>query len=168
MIQSSGVALENYRDWSKNWKDTVSAEYNGLPEQLATLECGKHHKLWNEEELSSSWKDVLAHYERPGLPSHQHLAITKTFKAQDNRSKFLSRLTMALFGGAALIAPMLIMTLHPTQLTTLLTTSVFVFVVAGVLAWLMEDAAGKDIVGATAAYAAVLVVFVGTGGGSSG
>lgn len=134
MIQFIGLALQNYRDWSKNWKDTVSAEYNGLPEQLATLECGKYHKLWSEEELSSAWKDVVSRYERPGLPSHQHLAITKGFKDQDDRNKFISRLIMALFGGAALIAPMLIMTLHQTQLTTLLTTSVFVFVVAGVLA----------------------------------
>jgi hypothetical protein len=37
--------------------------------------------------------------------------------------------------------------------------------VAVILAWVMDDAGNKDIVGATAAYAAVLVVFVGTGSG---
>lgn len=37
---------------------------------------------------------------------------------------------------------------------------------AVLLAILMDDAAPKDIIGATAAYAAVLVVFVGTSGGS--
>ena len=62
-------------------------------------------------------------------------------------------------GGAALIAPMLIMTLHQTKLTSLLTTSLFVVAVAVALACWMED--GTSIVGATAAYAAVLVVFVG-------
>ncbi|PSN58618.1 hypothetical protein BS50DRAFT_595289 [Corynespora cassiicola Philippines] len=77
---------------------------------------------------------------------------------------FLSRLKMALFGGIALIAPMLIMKLHPTELTGLLTTSLFVLAVGVILAWCMKDADKKDILGATAAYAAVLVVFVGTSG----
>ena len=72
---------------------------------------------------------------------------------------------MALFGGLALIVPMIIMTLHPTNLTNLLTTSLFVLGVAIALVYLMTDAASKDIIGATAAYAAVLVVFVGTNSG---
>ena len=43
---------------------------------------------------------------------------------------FIPGLTMPLFGGFALIVPMLIMDLHPTKLTTLLTTSVFIVAVA--------------------------------------
>lgn len=77
---------------------------------------------------------------------------------------FISRFKMALFGGNALVAPMLIMSLHPTKLTQLLTTSFFVLVVGIILAWYMNDADKKDILGATAAYAAVLVVFVGSSG----
>ena len=76
--------------------------------------------------------------------------------------EFLSRLRMALFGGVSLIAPMLIMRLHPTLLTELVTTSVFIFAVGVVLAWYMKDAQKRDILAATATYAAVLVVFVGT------
>jgi len=78
------------------------------------------------------------------------------------RSLFLSRLSFALFGGLALIAPMLIMTLHQTKLTVFLTTSIFGVAVALVLALFMEGTQNKDIVAATAAYAAVLVVFIGT------
>lgn len=78
---------------------------------------------------------------------------------------FYTRLIMAIFGGLALVAPMLIMTLHPTRLTLLLTTSSFVFTVGVVLAWSMDTAEPKDIIGATAAYAAVLVIFVGSGWG---
>lgn len=74
---------------------------------------------------------------------------------------FTSRLTMALFSGFSLIVPMLIMYLHPTKLTNLLTTSVFVTTVAVCFA-AATDWEAKDIMGATAAYAAVLVVFVGT------
>jgi len=75
---------------------------------------------------------------------------------------FLSRLIMAVFGAFTLLAPMLIMTLHPTKLTVLLTTTLFVLVVAGILAAVMKTAEDKDIIAATAAYAAVLVVFVGS------
>ena len=56
---------------------------------------------------------------------------------------------------------MLIMSLHPTKLTQLLTASLFVVSIALILAWLMDDAERKDVIVATAAYAAVLVVFVG-------
>ena len=82
--------------------------------------------------------------------------------AQQSAKEFGSRLRMALFGGLSLIAPMLIMRLHPTLLTELITTSVFIFVVGVILAWYMKDAQKRDILAATASYAAVLVVFVGT------
>jgi hypothetical protein len=83
----------------------------------------------------------------------------------------------ALFGSLALTMPILIVTLHPTQLTASLATSIFVLVVAMLLASLMDSAESKDVVTATAGvcdevpmlrraneqqqYAAVLVVFVG-------
>lgn len=71
---------------------------------------------------------------------------------------------MAVGGGLALIAPMLIMTLHPTKLTRLLTSSCFVIVVAMTLAVVMDTAEPRDIIASTATYAAVLVVFVGVAG----
>ena len=95
----------------------------------------------------------------------------------------LFQIIVAITVGAALIAPMLIMVLHPSRNTSLITTCVFVFFFASGLAilnplvyltgkWLnplgikSDMLSGsmlqlKDIVGATAAYAAVLVVFVG-------
>ena len=85
-------------------------------------------------------------------------------KWMTKKDTFFARLPLALAGGFALIAPMLIMTLHKSKLTSLLTTTVFVLAVAVALSWFMKDASPKDIIGATAAYAAVLVVFVGTGG----
>jgi hypothetical protein len=78
------------------------------------------------------------------------------------------RIIMAMFGGVALIGPMLIMTLHQSKNTSLITVSVATFIFALILAVGATDSTGKDVLGATAAYAAVLVVFVGTssGGGS--
>jgi len=69
---------------------------------------------------------------------------------------------MALFGSLALVAPMLIMNLQATRLTSLLTTSISVFAVAIALAWYTKEAESKGVIGGTATYAAVLVVFVGT------
>lgn len=92
-------------------------------------------------------------------------AGVRTEEKSKARLSFLGRLAMAIFGGAALVVPMLIMSLRPSKLTGLLTTSLFVVGVAVALAWFMKDAAPKDILTATAAYAAVLVVFVGTDGG---
>jgi hypothetical protein len=94
------------------------------------------------------------------------------------------QLIFAMAVGAALITPMLIMVLHPSRNTSLITTCVFVFAFAcamviynnvvlivdyglrrigmvgeGLVTLALQP---KDIMGATAAYAAVLVVFVGT------
>jgi hypothetical protein len=73
------------------------------------------------------------------------------------------RLITALASGAALIAPMLIMVLHATVLTRILTTCIFTAAAALVLAFFMKDSSPNDIAGATAAYAAVLIVFIGAG-----
>jgi hypothetical protein len=85
--------------------------------------------------------------------------------ASDDKASFPVRHSQS--GGLSLIVPMLIMTLHQTRLTTLLTSSLCIFAVAATLAAAMDTAEPKDIVAATAAYAAVLVVFVGTGGGTT-
>lgn len=75
--------------------------------------------------------------------------------------RFVRRLLTALLGGLALIGPMLIMRLHPTLLTQLLTASLFILAFGCVLAWFLENTDETYIASASAAYAAVLVVFVG-------
>ena len=66
---------------------------------------------------------------------------------------------MALFGGLVLILPMLIMVLHPRKTKSLITSSIFTMAFALVQAFWAD--AKTDLVLSTAAYAAVLVVFVG-------
>ncbi|KAH9212884.1 hypothetical protein DL95DRAFT_507848 [Leptodontidium sp. 2 PMI_412] len=129
----------------------------------AVLECVEHHDPSGRsgQTMSALGQDFYPAYSR--LLSS---VISREKVLADKRrtwDAFLSRLYMALFGGWALTAPMLIMTLHQSKITSLVTTSVFVIAVAVALAWFMKDAQAKDIIGATAAYAAVLVVFVGTG-----
>jgi hypothetical protein len=66
---------------------------------------------------------------------------------------------MATFGALALLTPMLIMAIHPTLKKSLITSNVAVFVVAVILAW-RSSGKPNDVLTTTAAYAAVLVVFV--------
>lgn len=79
-----------------------------------------------------------------------------------SKHAFTSRLIMALFGGIALIIPTVIMAKNEGINISLIVTSVFVFIFALILAFGATDSTGKDVLGMTAAYTAVLVVFVGT------
>lgn len=105
--------------------------------------------------------------DKPGNPEKVGFEET-LFKRRRLQEAFLSRLKMATFGALAFLVPMLIMVLHPTKLTVLLTTVVCVLFVAVALAASMQNADNKDILAATAAYTAVLVVFIGSSNTTSG
>lgn len=85
-----------------------------------------------------------------------------------NRKKmvelYTKKVAMAMIGGSFLIAPMLVMVLHPGLVTSLVTTSACVFGFGLVMSIFLD--APFEVLSSTAAYAAVLVVFIGTGGGS--
>lgn len=75
---------------------------------------------------------------------------------------------VGMFGGLMLLVPMTIMVLIPGVLTSLLTTTLFVYLITLILAIVLSygrkghRAQVKDMFAAVAAYTAVLVVFVGT------
>lgn len=72
------------------------------------------------------------------------------------------RLWMGVCGGLALIAPMLIMVLHNDEITSLVTTSVATMLFSLTLAYFGDNLKGQEVLACVAAYAAVLVVFMGT------
>ncbi|KAB8290705.1 hypothetical protein EYC80_008345 [Monilinia laxa] len=80
----------------------------------------------------------------------------------ERRKGFFDRLGMGIFSEIALVAPMLLMVLHHDLNTSITTASVATILFVLLLAIGGEGLAGKDVLAATAAYAAVLVVFVGT------
>lgn len=100
------------------------------------------------------------------------LALTQStsglskYKKSKDQKMLWQRFFMALGGGLALVGPMLIMVRNPSEGVAIITTSCCVLGVAVILALFMNDSHPKDVVACTAAYAAVLVVFVGAGGGS--
>lgn len=71
---------------------------------------------------------------------------------------------VAFAGGLSLIVPMLIMRIGENLTKSLVTTSVAVVLFAGITSLILR-ANNTETVAATATYAAVLVVFVGTSGG---
>lgn len=78
--------------------------------------------------------------------------------------QYTRKVAMAMIGGSFLIAPMLIMVLYPGLVTSLVTTSACVFGFGLVMSIFLD--APFEVLSGTAAYAAVLVVFIGTGGGT--
>lgn len=72
---------------------------------------------------------------------------------------FKDRVLLAAVGGAFLVGPMWLMVLQSGLYTTLITTTVSVAGFGILMAYFLEE--GKDVLGSTAAYATVLVVFVG-------
>jgi hypothetical protein len=74
---------------------------------------------------------------------------------------WIARFIIAFIGGAALLVPMIIMIFDPSRTKSVITTSVSVLLFAAFLA-LGINASNQDTLAATATYAAVLVVFVGT------
>jgi hypothetical protein len=87
-------------------------------------------------------------------------------KSPSGISGFVDRAALFLIGifsGASLIGPMIIMSLDKSLNKSLITTSVAVTLFAAFIS-LVIKAKKTDIISATAAYAAVLVVFVGVSG----
>lgn len=154
---------------------------------LVRKEGAKHSSVFIDEardQLDKHYQDTVrsicpdGRCSNPTIPRTEVAIMLRLRRFREKeRKRYRKNLMMALFGGLALTVPMLIMALHPTQLTTLLTASIFVLVVAMLLAALMDSAESKDVVTATAGvcdevpmlrraneqrqYAAVLVVFVG-------
>jgi hypothetical protein len=79
---------------------------------------------------------------------------------KDRLKRFVIRLGLAAVGGGFLIGPMWLMVLHNTRYTALVSTSVCVLIFGVIMSWVLEDL--MNVLSVTAAYAAVLVVFVGT------
>lgn len=78
----------------------------------------------------------------------------------------LARFIISFIGPVFLVAPMIIMTLNPSQTKSLVTVSVAVIIFSLLLSFGVR-VSNVDTLVSTATYAAVLVVFVGTSTGGS-
>ncbi|KAL2061945.1 hypothetical protein VTL71DRAFT_7323 [Oculimacula yallundae] len=177
-LEEIRIDLANYTTAQRDfqyWKDTCRSRKSNPV--MDYYEDGEILALIELDSLAKThWESVVFEYYSTDFNiNHTGVATDKVRQAEElsdavdteiGRKAFIERFLMALFGGLTLIGPMLIMSLHSTKLTQLLTTSLFVIAVAMALAFL-KDLQPKDIIIATVAYAAVLVVFVGAGSGVS-
>lgn len=89
--------------------------------------------------------------------------LNREIRLENEKKKaYGQRLWMGTFGGITLIGPVLLMVLHRDLNTSIITACVATTLFTLILAFAGRDLAGKDVLGAAAAYAAVLVIFVGT------
>lgn len=120
----------------------------------------KHHKKRHRILRASSFRKKAASTATSTVGGTRRANL-----AQFERQNFKIRLLMALLAAIFLIGPMLLMVLFNRRYTALLTSSAAIIIFAFFAAWHFEKP--LDMVGSTAAYAAVLLVFVGTSGSAS-
>ncbi|KAK4211281.1 hypothetical protein QBC37DRAFT_290673, partial [Rhypophila decipiens] len=111
--------------------------------------------------LASSLRPWEPHQTRDPLHNFEPICGTRSGNiARTWYHGFKNRVVLAALGGAFLIGPMWLMVLKAGDLTGLIATTGFVAAFGITIAYFLEE--GKDVLASTAAYAAVLVVFVGT------
>jgi hypothetical protein len=133
-------------DWIRGTVDAIKADIQDERKRSNMARYTPESSIWNPKTKTAYLSDFFG--------GTRHRNETKLF---------LKRVLMALLGGVFLICPMIIMIFNPTLLGTLLTTCISVFLFGLTLSVVLEN--GFEILSGTAAYAAVLVVFVGSGSG---
>lgn len=151
-------AVRNYETLTQaiHFDKNAKYEFLGGNRGFEITERKKNDSLWfslgpSESTVSSYGIGPLGFREldRKRLEKRQLLAAFKL------------RFHMALIGGTALIVPVVLMAIYSNLHTQLIITSVATVLFAVVVVVLGTDSSGKDVLASTAAYTAVLVVFVG-------
>lgn len=130
--------------------------------------CMLHAAMKNRENDIDplQYSDSVGEWEKEGI---QPVSIGGTRDRNFHQAwvkDFRKRIGVAMVGGIFLIAPMWLMVLHNTLYTSLIATTVCVALFGLLMASVLEKPI--DVMSSTAAYAAVLVVFVGLTTSKSG
>lgn len=159
----SGVISLNVEELGKN--------SHAFPEIPYTSNCSSSKSI---RELRPVTYDALRRWLKDSLPTWFTVSADEAKRRNqvDNKTKSppkeispqverLARFVVAISGGLMLIVPMLIMRIHGDLVKSLVTTSLSVILFAATTSVLFK-ATDVNTLAATAAYTAVLVVFVGT------
>jgi hypothetical protein len=138
---------------NKKRKVSIGSE-NSLVLKLVLHILKKYNALTGADGILSHLCDYLDHEDNLAK-ARSGAALTVEIAAG------FHRLFIAIFGGVAVLVPMLIMSFSPSRTKSLITVSVFVVWFACTIAMKAKKASDSDLLSATAAYAAVLIVFVG-------
>jgi hypothetical protein len=165
--------IESKKDWN-NPKSYIPRFQKSFPEIEISNLSGHFRELPHKDPTSSRLRSAVINL----LP--KSLTYTKAEKDRDNLFysyhpprqislpvRIVASFIVAISGGALLIVPMVIMSFHSNRTKSLVTVSCSVVLFGFFLGAVIRSKSAEIFV-ATATYAAVLVVFVGTGGTGSG
>ncbi|KAG8166577.1 hypothetical protein KVR01_002266 [Diaporthe batatas] len=176
------VTMYSKKEESNNWERDLAAYIQAMKDYDYMVECSRRERdpclVTGERKIDHyvTQKVVKAVLDKVGRdqlekPDEVHPlgpwehdsepiggTRTSTLKALSFKD-FRDRLFLATLGAALLLGPMWLMVLHNTLYTCLVTTTVCVAAFGLVVVFWLDKR--MDVVSATAAYAAVLVVFVG-------
>ncbi|TKA81839.1 hypothetical protein B0A49_01069 [Cryomyces minteri] len=128
-----------------------------IPDKLAKSD---YFSIGPRRELNSGRWSYVPRYTRARAEEHEKEGLKRLVD-------YLARFFVSIFGGASLLVPMIIMVFSDSRNTNLIITSAFVLFFSIVLS-VGSKASNQEILAATAGYAAVLVVFIGTSGTGTG
>ncbi|KAI0440466.1 hypothetical protein F4803DRAFT_527107 [Xylaria telfairii] len=118
------------------------------------------HSLLGDARKDITGKPILV--DTPWENSREPIGGTRNhMTAKSESTEFRKRIAIAAIAGFFLLGPMWLMVLHNTLYTCLVSTTVSVTAFGIILAYFLDSP--KEVMSGTAAYAAVLVVFVGVG-----
>ncbi|KAI0891427.1 hypothetical protein F4806DRAFT_500979 [Annulohypoxylon nitens] len=164
MLQRYADAIRNYETLSQEVRFDKHTTYDFLGGkrefQVTGRENAAHWKIPQWLEGMNSQVGTLPRY-TIGPLGFRELDRARMLE-RSLLERIRSRFHMALFGGIALIAPVILMTLNPTVTLDLVTVSISTVLFSLFMVIFATDMSGKDVLTSTAAYAAVMVVFLGT------
>lgn len=119
------------------------------------------YRRYSDTDLLGSFDPFLMESGKSG-PSTRGTTREKAEDIKKRAKEFhmaLKRFLFAILGGLAIVVPVLIIALGSVPTKTIVTVAVAVFLFALAVAW-ASSASPESLLGATAAYAAVLMVFM--------
>lgn len=155
-------AIRNYETLSQEALDPDSLELGSGTLVSRALSIIFHKLLVPKRRYNYSVDEFRKISKDPNLRLNFRELNKDIREAKMRKQAFSERIWMGALGGVAVIGPMLLMSLHRTLITSLVTSSVATVLFTLVLALGARNLKGQEVLGAVAAYAAVLVVFIGT------
>jgi hypothetical protein len=154
--------------------DAVNSDYFPEIEFLDPdiTSSGQYRTLPKKDAASSRLRSAVINLLPVSLAYTKAEKDTSLYSIRPPRSislpvRIIASTIVAVSGGALLVVPMVIMSFNTNRTKSLVTVSVSVLLFGFFLGAVMRSKSAQTFV-ATATYAAVLVVFVGTGGTGSG
>jgi len=153
------------KEWEECNDNDTNEKFRGLTKRTRdTLrEAGRFalRHLCNWDANLSLFQEISFQNAREGQDQHDPVrwALHKLFK-NTTINDVVPRFLVANIGGATLLVPMIIMSFATSRAAHLIVTCIFVLGFAFVFS-ISARATNQELLGATAAYAAVLVVYVG-------